>query len=271
MTKQYLYRFFFVLFVLLSSVLVVAPGYAANLVGHRAVYSMKLGDVRSGAYLEAVRGLMTISLEKTCGGWIVSQHMNMALQTTEGREINQDYRFAGWESLDGKSYRFAVQGRMAGNNENYKGTAQNSGDGKPGRIIYTVPEKKNLKVPPSTLFPIGHMVLLIDRAVAGDHQISRPIFEGTEGKGHQTVSVFIGSRLGPKKHGWKDKGPLMDRDGWKMQMGYYSANSKSSTPEFEIYLLQLDNGVVPQVVQVFPTFSLVINLEEIEELPAPGC
>jgi len=271
MTKLSLVRFSVALSVLLSAILAASPGDAANLVAHRAVYSMKLGAVRSGAGLEAARGLMTISLEKSCAGWIVSQQMNMALQTSEGKELNQDYRFAGWESFDGKNYRFAVQSKMAGNNENYKGKARLSGDGKSGRASYTVPEKKDLKLPGNTLFPINHMVLLIDRAQAGDNQVTRPIFEGTEGKGHQTVSAFIGSRIGPKKHGWHEKGPLMDRSGWKMRMGYYNADSKSSTPEFEIELLQLDNGVVPHLTQVFPTFNLVIDLKKIEKLPAPSC
>jgi hypothetical protein len=271
MTQRSPVRILVAFSILLSAISVASPVDAANLVAHRAVYSMKLGAVRSGANLQAARGLMTISLEKSCAGWIVSQQMNMALQTAEGRELNQDYRFAGWESLDGKNYRFAVQSKMAGDNENYKGKAQISGDGKSGRASYTVPKKKNLKLPANTLFPISHMVLLIKRAQAGDHQVTRPIFEGTEGKGHQTVSAFIGPQVGPKKHGWQEKGPLMDRAGWKMRMGYYDSGSKSSTPEFEIELLQLDNGVVPHLTQVFPTFNLVIDLKKIEKLPPPSC
>jgi len=271
MTKLCPVRIFVALTVLLSAIFVASPGNAANLVAHRAVYSMKLGAVRSGANLEAARGLMTISLEKSCAGWIVSQQMNMALQTAEGRELNQDYRFAGWESLDGKNYRFAVRSKMAGDNEDYKGKARQSDDEKSGRVSYTVPEKKELKLPANTLFPIGHMLLLIDRAQAGDNQVTRPIFEGTEGKGHQTVSAFIGPRIEPNKHRWQEKGPLMDRAGWKMRMGYFNAVSKSSIPEFEIELLQLDNGVVPHLTQVFSTFNLLIDLKKIEKLPAPSC
>ena len=264
-------RIITILFVLLYAAFVNSATHAANLVAHRAVYSMKLGDVRSGANLEAARGLMTISLEKSCAGWIVSQHMNMALQTAEGREINQDYRFAGWESLDLKNYRFAVRSRMAGNDESFKGKAQLSGHGGGGTASYTVPEKKNLKLPKNSLFPIGHMALLIDRALAGEKQVSRPVFEGTEGEGHQTVSAFIGPAVGPEKHGWNTKGPLMDRTGWKMRLGYYKAGSQSSTPQFEIELLQLDNGVVPHLVQVFPAFTLVVDLKKIEKLTMPVC
>ncbi|MGY9003649.1 MAG: EipB family protein [Rhodospirillales bacterium] len=256
---------------LLYVVFVNGTAHAANLVAHRAVYSMKLGEVRSGANLESARGLMTISLEKSCAGWVVSQHMNMALQTSEGREINQNYRFAGWESLDLKNYRFAVRSRMAGNDESFKGKAQLSAQGNGGTASYTVPEKKILNLPKNSLFPIGHMALLIDQALEGKNQVSRPVFEGTEGDGPQTVSAFIGPSVGPEKHGWNTKGPLMDRKGWKMRLGYYKADSQSSTPQFEVELLQLDNGVVPHLVQVFPTFTLVVDLKKIEKLPMPEC
>ncbi len=258
-------------FVLLYAAFTNGTAYAANLVAHRAVYLMKLGEVRSGANLETAHGLMTISLEKSCAGWVVSQHMNIALQTAEGREINQDYQFSGWESLDLKNYRFIVRSRVAGNNESFKGKAQLSDQGDGGTASYSVPDKKNFKLPKNSIFPIGHMTLLIDRALAGDNQVSRPVFEGTEGVGSQTVSAFIGSTIGPEKHGWNTKGPLMNRIGWKMRLGYYKAESQSLTPEFEIELLQLDNGVVPHLVQVFPAFTLLVNLKKIEKLPMPTC
>jgi hypothetical protein len=160
---------------------------------------------------------------------------------------------------------------MAGNDESFTGKAALLDNIDGGTASYTVPEKKNLKLPTKSLFPIGHMALLIDSALAGEKQVSRPVFEGTEGGGAQTVSAFIGATIGPEKHGWNSKGPLMDRRGWKMRLGYYKAEGQSSTPQFEIELLQLDNGVVPYLVQVFPTFALVVNLKKIEKISMPIC
>lgn len=60
---------------------------AADLVAHKAFYSMKLGSVRAGSSFVGARGNMGLSMERTCDGWTMSQTLRMDLATPDGGEI----------------------------------------------------------------------------------------------------------------------------------------------------------------------------------------
>ena len=56
-----------------------------------------------------------------------------------------------------------------------------------------------------------------------------------------------------------------------MRLAVYGTDERQSVPQFEIEFLQLDNGVVPRLVLDFKQFTVVVNLEKVESLPAPSC
>jgi len=243
---------------------------AADLVAHRAVYEIKLGQVRSGSNISAVKGVMSLVLEKTCDAWIMNQKLATTFSTVEGQGIEQKFYFTGWESKDGTRYQFVVQNVTNGKTEKFKGRAR-AGGTTDGSAAFTAPKAIKHVLPADTLFPIGHMAYLIKSAEAGKRQVPRPVFEGAEGEGHQKVFAFIGPRQTPEQHGQGRLRPLLRRDGWKMRLAFYKADAQSGVPQFEIELLQLDNGIVPRMVQEFPEFSLILDLKKLEAIAAPAC
>ncbi len=242
---------------------------AAELVAHRAIYSIALGSVQIPGAIVEVGGAMKMELEKTCEGWIMGQDMTMNVLTARGREIEQNIRFAGWESLDGRAYRFAVRRKSGDETDSTRGRASIGADGGPGEAAFKQPEARTLSLPKETLFPVGHTGWLIDRALAGEKRASRFVFDGTDGQGPERAVAFIGRRKEAGVGG--ALGPLADRPGWNVRLAFFPQHSRAAAPEYEIEIDQLDNGVATRMVLDFQAFSVVLTLEKIEAVTSPSC
>ena len=251
--------------------LVAGPLTAAELVSHRAAYSLKIGEVRPGGAVVDVSGVMTMDVEKSCDGWILAIRRVMNIVTAGGGQFTEDMRFAGWESANGDRLRFATRVQTGAERREYKGEARLPAAGGDGEAVFKLPESKTIKLPEGTLFPLAHTALLIDRARAGARQVARYIFDGTEIEGAQEAVAFIGPRRDAAGRGDGHQGPLVARPGWNMRMAVYGTDKRQSMPQFEIEFLQLDNGVVPRLMLDFKQFTVLVSLEKVESLPAPSC
>ncbi len=253
-----------------AAVIIPAVPARAELAAHRAIYSLKLSETRDHNSLVDVRGAMISVMEKSCDGWMLAQSLSMELYTSEGRTIKQNMDFAGWEGANGKSYRFVARNRSGGVDKRFRGRARTEVD-LPGKAIFRVPENKKITLPEGTMFPIGHMAWLIDQARAGIRQAPRFLFDGADGTGPQEVDTFIGRRVSSADRGQALLGPLTDQAGWIMRMAFYPVGGKGSVPEYEIEVLQLENGVAPRMTLDYENFSIIMELKKIEAVPAPNC
>jgi len=244
---------------------------AAELAPHRAFYSLKLGAVRSGSSVVGVRGAMTINVERTCDGWIMGQRMSMVASDAKGGEIVQEIDFTGWESAGGETYRFASRSRGGAKSEDVKGQAWIGAQGGPGKAEYVLPKAMTLEIPPTTLFPFGHLSWLIGRAEAGARMAPRIVFDGVAEEGLQEVVIFIGPRIAPEEQENKIPGPLTERPGWNMRAAYYPVDSRAAEPVYEIEARQLDNGVATSLILDYQMFSVILDLERIEAVAPPVC
>jgi hypothetical protein len=249
--------------------------FAADMVAHRAFYSLKLGLVRSGSDFVGAGGNMGLSMERTCDGWTMSQTLRMDLTTASGEQVAQDLRFTAWESDDGSQYRFFASNNVNGQREDFRGRALvNAPDGS-GNANYRIPEGKKIPLPEGTMFPLGHTAWLIERAMAGERHVSRTVFDGADGEGAQLVTAFIGPKLKPGDHISKTKasalGPLSQQPGWKIRMGFYELDSQQSAPDYEVEILQLENGITPTLILDYQDFTVILTQEKLEEIPLPDC
>lgn len=241
---------------------------AASLTPHRAIYSLKMGQARDGSSFTGVDGAMTLVMEKSCEGWILVQSMTMEVSTAAGAVMRQDMRFTGLESLDGKSYRFVADNNVSGERKQIKGTARTTTAGAPGEIAFILPEAKTMELPEGTLFPIGHTSWLIDQALAGNRMAPRHVFDGADGDGPQEVVAFIGPRLSPAK---TPLGALAEHPGWNIRLAFYPIGSHAAEPEYEVEVLQLENGVAPHLILDYPDFTVNMELRKIEAIKPPSC
>jgi hypothetical protein len=244
---------------------------AADIVSHRGVYSLKLSTARQGGAFVGARGGLDMTIEKTCDGWLLTQDMAMELATAQGNEVRQLIRYSGWESLDGRRYRFVSRTHSGAEAKESRGQARVAANDLAGEAEFQAPTAQKVKLPPGTRFPIAHAAWLIDRALAGASQAPSIVFDGTDGEGPQNVTAFIGRKIEAKEQGKGALGALVEREGWVMRLAFFAEGSRDASPEYEMEILQLANGVAPRMAVDYRDFSIVLEIQKIEPLPVPAC
>jgi len=259
--------------VALGGVLGGGPVSAAvnDLSPHRAVYSLTMGETDAPGQFLRVGGAVQSVLEKTCEAWISAERINMQVTTQSGGRLSQDLMYTGWESLDGKEYRFAARSSTNGEVVKYKGTAH-SDPKSAGEAVYTQPDKITMKLPSGTQFYFGLTSWLIEKARAGETRAETIVFDGTDEEGPQRAIAFIIPLQKPGAKPVANKlGPLVDRPGWTMRIAFYPIDGRAAEPDYEVQAVVLDNGVTPKLELVFTSFTAIQTLEKIEALAKPKC
>ncbi len=235
---------------------------------------MSLSSVKNGSNIAGVSGRMLFEWADVCDGWAIQQHLKLHFNYAEGEESDVTSTEVTWESKDGKQYNFNIRRVTDGKEtENYKGKA--TLDDKGGNVVYAVPADKKIKLPAGALFPSAHTMLIIQKALAGEHFFTRRVFDGSDEPGSDDVSVFIDP---PQAH-WLEteadpklkENPLLAQTAWPVRMAFFKTDVESSTPDYEMDLNLLTNGVARSMRIDYGDFSVTGDLKAIEPLPAPHC
>ena len=248
---------------------------AVEIAPHRALYRLNLASTKSGGGVLGASGAMAYEWGETCDGWTVQQRFRLRLEYAEQDNVEVSSTLVTWESKDGMRYRFNERRLRNGDlDEEIKGDARLDGKDKGGTADFTKPEAASLALPPGTLFPTAHTVLLIERAQAGDQFVSRQVFDGATVENAGQITAVIGPELkaGPSKKDEKlPKSPLLDRPSWRMRLAFFPANSKSEQPDYELGMRLLDNGVSQDMLLDYGDYVIRATLDDIEALPRPSC
>lgn len=249
----------------------LAPVQAATqLVPHRAIYAVSLSPDSVGGPVLDVDGVMSMSIEETCDGWIFTQDMKTAITVDNGNTVNQSALFTSWESLDGREYRFASRVKTGGGQLILRGDARLNQDGS-GTASYRAPQEIEIALPKGTLFPVSHTAWLIDEAKAGTRSAPRIVFTGSEDLEAELVNAFIGDFEAPKDYTAEGIGELVSEGGWPLTMAFYPLASETGVPTFEMRALQLGNGVSPELQMNFGEFSTRMSIQRLEAIERPSC
>lgn len=252
-----------------ASVAAGSAGTTETLAAHRAVYAMSLAKMRAGSEVVGANGLMVMSVERACDGWISAQRIGLTLLDREGNEVSTEANYSSWESLDGKRYRFLSQNRRGGvvaDAAKGEGTMGDEG----GTAVYEIPAGKRLTLPTGTLFPARHLVELITAAQRGERAFLRPLFDGIGVDGVVDVNSLILSPLSAADAPGIE-GPLLRRPGWRVQIAYFGREKETDSPQYEMSAGLLDNGVTQRMTLEYGGFSVEAKLREITALPPPKC
>jgi hypothetical protein len=260
--------------VAVSTIADAALAAEARLQSHRAAYVLTLGSAKSSG-VSAIDGVMTIDWQETCDGWTMSQRMRFQLFDADGEAIESDITFSSWEAFDGTRYRFTMRSQRDGDTvEELRGRALIGGPGKGGKAVFTQPADEVLELPPGTLFPTEHSLLLIDRARAGDRSFARAVFDGASVDGAMDVNAVIGPVLAP---GEDPTGPQIARqllagESWRVRLAFFRGDDRGgSEPEYETSMRMYANGVGTEFLFDYPEFSIKGRLQRLDAVPAPRC
>lgn len=246
----------------------------AALASHRAAYVLSMGVAKTGGVV-SIDGAMTVDWQESCEGWTMSQRMRFRVFDADGDTVDNDISFSSWETRDGGSYRFTMRTLNDGAPiEEVRGRATLAGPGKGGKAVFTEPAEEVIELPPGTLFPTLHTLLLIDQAKAGARTWSRPVFDGATIDGAMEVNAVIAPAPGAVA---PDGGPaiskaLLAAPSWRVRLAFFRLDDQSgSEPEYETEMRLHANGVGSEFVFDYPEFSIKARLERLEELPRPRC
>lgn len=262
---------------LAAAVMTAAPAHAAGLASHEAVYDLLPGPISGQTPYDGVEGLVTRSVERTCDGWIVAEHMVMNVLTRVGGAIDREIRFTSWEALDGTRYRFAatIKSKAGDEDTTLKGRLEVARDGAGGEAVYSAPEGRKVKIPDGTYLPISHVRKLLAAAQAGEKQMQFHVFDGTEERGPELMSNVITGRFkaGEGKGLQTSWGPMATGPGWRVSSAFFetTGSQAQSTPSFQLTMELLENGVPRRMEMDLGGFIVVQTLREIRELPEPKC
>ena len=243
----------------------------AEIVPHRALYTMSLARASGDAGVTAASGTMAYQWGETCDGWTVEQNYRLKMGYAESDDVAIASNFVTWEAKDGLRYRFnQKETRNGAEDEEIRGAAKLDGAGKGGVAEFEKPPGKSFKLPPGVLFPSAHTIFLIARARAGDNFVSKQIFDGASVENAVLVSAVIGPKVEPDAEAAK-KSPLLNRPGWRVRLAFFPADAKAEKPDYELGMLLLDNGVSRDMVIDYGDYAIRAKLDDIEPLPKPHC
>ncbi len=106
------------------------------------------------------------------------------------------------------------------------------------------------------------------------------MFDGSSVENATQITAVIGPPLKPAPHArrrdGKDKddpaySPLLQHRSWRVRLAFFPPDSKSETPDYELGMRLLSNGVSQDMELDYGDYVIKAKLDEIEALPKPSC
>ena len=229
------------------------------LLSHRASYELNLAQ-RTGSVTSA-HGLMVMTMEDACDAWRVRQGLALSIARDE-QAIATTSDFDSREGKDGSWYSFEDRTNSDPGGEELSIGSATAGDGTTGAVEISEPEGDDGLLPPGTVFPMGHLVAILDGAAAGEKLMSHVLFDGTDGTLVYDVSTAIGSPAVSEDNGMRV---------WPVRLAFYAHDSVEETPELEIDARLREDGVAEALSYDYGNFVLSGTLTNLEPLPPPEC
>lgn len=245
---------------------------AAEIAPHRASYTLGLGASKSASGVIDLDGAMYIEWQEVCDGWTINQRMRFHMTDSDGERTDNDINFSSWEAKDGLSYRFTLRSLRDGEvDETLRGRAVLDGKGKSGKAIFAEPEGLEIDLPPGTLFPTEHTLVLIRMAEKGEQQVARMVFDGATRDGALEVNAIIGPKAQEEAVAPRITPAVGSRPAWHVRMAFFKTDDRGGEPEYETGLRLQDNGVGRDYSFEYPEFAIKSRLDLLEALPKPKC
>ncbi len=262
-------RTIFTGFAAAAAAMVLLSGAAARaavpLASHRVVYDLSLGKVRNNATIATASGRMALEFQDVCDGYIYLQRVRTRILYAEGEQLVTDYSLSSWDSRDGSQFRFSLNQAANGNElERFEGTATTGPDG--GKVVYKIPEGKELDLPAGVIFPVTHTKRILEQARKGNRLLTVYIFDGGGEDALSTATAFIkptDSRDAPEG--------MENMAAWRIRMGFFDIEGRDSLPSFEVSFRLFDNGVADRLEMDYGDFTLKGKIIYFKLLDEPEC
>lgn len=246
---------------------------------HRAMYTLKLSGTRNGSRVSDISGRMLFSWADDCHAWNVQQKMQTRFFYSEGEVSDTVSDLVSREAKDGSSFNFHTRhtGDGSDKTEIFRGHANLNLDGNglgKGEAVYSGESEKRINLS-DALFPAHHTMQLLEHARKGEKFFSVNVFDGADEKGFSEVSSFISLPIESKaiieKTSLGKENQLLNVKAWPIRMAFFAPNSETGSPDYEMDMTLLDNGIIKAMTIDYGDYSMSADLVEVKALAPVKC
>ena len=241
---------------------------SAQLLSHRAVYTLTIQNIKDNGLLEGGQGQTFFEILEKCNGWNIKEDYVLIYELPNEKIANSFSSYSTFENYLGTKHSFELKEKSQFSGEkSYQGFIEKNNKNLSGSIIDN--SIKNLSFKKDILFPIEHLLKLIEAAKKGEKIFTKKVFFGNENEDFiKIVSAFIGQNRNPKSKGIEY---LKGKKIWPIKVAFYKEKTRQEKPEYEIYL-EIDNlGVVHSYKVDYGNFEIIALLKKFEVLPKIKC
>ena len=271
---MYMFRAAFFLLTLLSCVGMAHAG--VPLVGHKAVYDIKLLSSKNGSQIVGIGGQMTFSWNPSCDGWITDSSFKLRYDYADTDPSFIESHFTTHESLDHKELQFSSRRlRNGAEDERIRGSATSQ------KAIYIMPQKEMHNLSSSTIFPTKHTLNLIHAARTGKKFIASHVFDGSDREGVMDISTVIGKPktgqlfVRPPRDNKVDvksiDQTLLRGTSWPLRMAFFTATEDQLNADYEMSLVLHENGIISDMIIDYSDFTIRQKLVSLKTIPVEQC
>ena len=241
---------------------------SSQLLSHKAVYTLNIENIRDNSFLEGGQGQTFFEIAENCNGWNIKEDYVIVYELPNKKVANSFSSYSTFENYLGTKHSFELNEKSQFHGEkSYQGFIEKNERVLSGSIINNSIRKLTFKK--DILFPIEHLLKLIEAAKSGKKIYTKKVFFGNEDEEFdKIVSAFIGKNRNSKS---VDIEYLKDKKIWPIKVAFYKEKSQEEKPEYEISL-EIDKlGVVHSYKVDYGNFEIKALLKKFEILPQINC
>ena len=241
---------------------------SSQLLSHKAIYSLKIENIKDNSFLEGGQGQTFFEMAENCNGWNIKEDYVIVYELPDNKMANSFSSYSTFENFLGTKHSFELnENSQFSGEKSYQGFIEKGKREISGSIINNSIKKLTFKK--DVLFPIEHLLELIKTAKNGEKILTKKVFFGNEDEEFiKIVSAFIGQIRISKS---KDIEYLKGKKIWPIKVSFYKEKSKKEDPEYEIYIEIDDLGVVHSYKVDYGNFEINALLKKFELLPKTTC
>ena len=242
---------------------------AIRLTNHRAVYDLSLARSTGTRAVEGVRGRIVIDFSgDACRGYTMQTRQVTMIESGESGDRTSDLRSTTFENGDGRNFRFRTTTIL--NNAPSPAVDGTAEAADALKVKLKEPKRDQFQTEGTVLFPIHHMMRLIEAAKAGETTVAAKVFDGSDDgrKVYDTLAIIGRPNASPAADTERDK-PLRERDHagmrrWPVTLSYFTPGEGERTPIYTLTFDLYEDGVSGRLHLDYGDFAIDGNLTRLD-------
>ena len=231
----------------------------AQLLAHRAVYDLSLGQASDRSGINGIDGRMVYEFAGSeCEGYTTTFRFVMRIETEETTRLS-DQQTTTFEDGKGETFQFVNKTYLDNAlDREVKGIARL--DAKGTKVDLSKPRNESHVLEP-TQFPVAHMKEALEKAKSGGGFYQTTLFDSSEDADRVMLTSVTISKPRAIVDGDPERKaaePLAGKNYWPVTIAYFdrSEDTGEETPDYDISFLLHESGVTRDLKMNYGEFSI---------------